>query len=249
MSKSKEIRVNALSRFMIYILGHRPDEFGLVPDRDGFLTLKELLWALHEEPGWSHVRQAHINEVLVGREKPLFQTEGNKIRTVERQWRLNLDEPFNILPKILYLAIRRKAHPHVMEKGLALWGDDRYLILSPDPDMAQRMGRRRDHKPVLLEIMASSAQGAGMLFFPFGELFLTREILPRFIAGPPVSKEVIKTRAEEKDEGEKARPYLGGGTFILDIKRDPESLRRAKGKKQKGWKEEAKKIRKRKREG
>ncbi|MBW2217849.1 MAG: hypothetical protein JRF34_11780, partial [Deltaproteobacteria bacterium] len=37
------------------------------------------------------------------------------------------------------------------------------------------------------------------------------------------------------------------GTFSLDSSRDPDLLRRAKGKKRKGWKEEARKVRKGKR--
>jgi putative RNA 2'-phosphotransferase len=36
-----------------YVLGRRPDEFGLVPDADGFVRLKDLLKALHEALGGS----------------------------------------------------------------------------------------------------------------------------------------------------------------------------------------------------
>ena len=46
--KKKQIKVDAFSRLMIYILGHGPDEFGLVPDKKGFVTYKELLQAIHE---------------------------------------------------------------------------------------------------------------------------------------------------------------------------------------------------------
>ena len=35
LHKKTQIKVTDLSRFLIYILAHRPDEFGLVPDSTG----------------------------------------------------------------------------------------------------------------------------------------------------------------------------------------------------------------------
>ena len=39
----------SLSRMLAYVLGHRPDEFGLLPDESGYVRLKDLLTALKEE--------------------------------------------------------------------------------------------------------------------------------------------------------------------------------------------------------
>ncbi len=112
--------------------------------------------------------------------------------------------------------------------------------------MAHRIGRRRDQEPVLLEIMASAAQNEGISFYSFGHLFLTYQIPARFISGPPVSKEDIKPPVREAEKEKKRKPDFEAGTFVLDINRDPDSHRRAKGKKRRGWKEETKKIRRRK---
>ena len=35
-----------LAKFIAYILGHKPDEFGLVLEKDGFVKIKEFLKAL-----------------------------------------------------------------------------------------------------------------------------------------------------------------------------------------------------------
>jgi putative RNA 2'-phosphotransferase len=228
---------------MFYILGHKPDEFGLVPDTEGFVTFKEFLWAVHEEPGWGYVRKGHINEVLLGKDRALFQPNENGIRALQRRWHLDLENPSEVTPKILFVAVRRRAHPVVMEKGLAAV-EGRYIVLSPDRGMAERIGRRRDQKPVVLEIMAASAQQAGVLFYAFGNLFLTDQVPARFINGPPVSKKDEKI-PERKREGR--APDFDAGTFALDLNRDPDPSRRTRGKKQKGWKEEARKIRRRKR--
>ncbi len=229
---------------MLYILAHKPHEFGLVPDAEGFVTYKEFLWAVHEEPGWGYVRRGHINEVLLGNDRALFQPNENGIRALERSWHLDLKNPSKSPPKILFTAVRRRAHPVVMEKGLAATGG-KYIVLSSDRDMAERIGRRRDQRPVVLEIAASTAREAGVLFYAFGHLFLTDQVPARFLKGPPISKKDGKIPERKREE--KGADFEAG-TFVLDLKRDPDPSRRVRGKKQKGWKEEARKIRRRKRQ-
>jgi len=70
---------------MAYVLGHRPDEFGLVPDAEGFVRLKDLLRALSEEPGWGYVRKSHIHEVLITCRGDAFVTEDDRIKAVQPQ--------------------------------------------------------------------------------------------------------------------------------------------------------------------
>ena len=214
------------------------------------MTYEELLQAIHEEPDWHYVRQSHVNEVLLSKDRSLFQPEDKRIRVLERQWQMDLDRPSSILPKVLYTPIRRKAHPVVMEKGLKS-AEGKHLVLSPDQEMILRIGKRRDQKPVLLEILAASAQSKGVLFYHFGSLFLCPGIPAGFITGPQVSKEVLESlrdAAEAKKEAARPKPTdFTPGTFALDPSKDPDLQRRARGKKRKGWKEEARKVRKRKR--
>jgi putative RNA 2'-phosphotransferase len=249
--RNHQIKTDSLSRFLVYILGHRPYEFGLVPDMDGFVSYKELLQAIHEEPGWHYVRQSNINEVLLGKDRSLFQPEEKRIRVLDRQWQMDLDHPSDMLPKLLFTPIRRKAHPVVMEKGLKS-AEGKHIVLSSDQDMILRIGKRRDQNPVLLEILASSAQSKGIMFYTFSDLFLCTGGIPaEYIAGPQVSKEILeglRAAAEAKKEAVRPKPAdFTPGTFPLDPSRDTDLKRRAKGKKRKGWKEEARKVRKHKR--
>ena len=243
MSRKHQIKLQDISRLMVYILGHKPYEFGLIPDVKGFVSLKELLWAMHEEPGYGYVNQGNINEVLMSEHRHLFEVSEKQIRALDKQWKMDLTDPVQSLPKLLFLGIRRKAHPVVMEKGLrALKGT--YYLLSADRDMAMRIGKRRDQQPVILEIMADKAQTEGGLFYAFGSLVLTTEIQPRYIAGPPVPKDAIHVQ-EERPKKEEKPPSFEAGTFLLDINRDTDLSRRKKGEKKKGWKEEARRFRKR----
>jgi len=246
MGKRKhQIRTDSLSRFLVYVLGHRPDEFGLVPDSEGFIPFKELVQAIHEEEGWRYVRRSHINEVLLGRDRSLFESEDERIRSAEQRWELDLHTPARFLPKILFTAVRRKAHPVVMERGLKGTGE-KLLVLSPVRDMALRIGQRRDQNPVALEILADAAREKRIFFYSFGDLFLSPEIQSRFIAGPPVPKEMLERKKEKVKPTEKTAkslPTPTPGTFTLDPSRDPDPYRKAKGKTRKGWKENARKIR------
>ena len=62
-----------------------------------------------------------------------------------------------------------------------------------------------------------------------------------------INKEMLERRGEkgkEKERPVKGPPTPTPGTFLLDPSRDPDPYRKAKGKKRKGWKENARKMRK-----
>lgn len=250
--RSHQIKVNDLGRLLFYILCHSPDEFCLVPDGEGFVPLKELIKAVNEEEGWHFVRQSHINEVLLGHDRALFEVRDNRMRSTERRWQLDLNNPADFLPPILYCPVRSKAHPSVMEKGLRS-SAGLLLVLSDEKEACLRMGRRRDHKPVVLEIMAQAASEKGIIFYPFRSLYLCFEIPSVFIAGPPVSKEILEIRRQKEEKAEKEKEVrrmalpAEPGSFILESSRDPDPLRRAKGKKRRGWKEDSRNMRRKRR--
>ena len=246
--RRQQFKVGDLARILVYILGYRPDEFGLIPDREGFVPMKELLQALHEEPAWRYVQRSHINEVLLSDNRIRFETADEKIRVSERKWAFEPEGASGVPPKILLAPVRRKAHPVVMDKGLKA-PPGRRLALTPDPAMARRIGLRRDPQPVLLEIRAEEAAKRGTTFTAFGGLFLCDEIPAPWIAGPPVPREMIERQAAGKAKKEQPEPVespFTAGTFLLEPDRDPERRRRGKGRKSRGWKEDARKMRRRK---
>ena len=70
---------------LAYVLGRRPDEFGLIPDAEGFVRIKDLLKALHEEEGWGYVNLSHLNEVLLSVPGAPFEIRENRIRCLRPQ--------------------------------------------------------------------------------------------------------------------------------------------------------------------
>ncbi len=172
--------------------------------------------------------------------------EAKQIKAVERHWHLDFDAPVPMPPKILFTPIRRKVHPIAMEKGLNAPQPKKFLVLSANKEMALRIGKRRDQKPVLLEIKAADSVDKGIKIFRFGDLYLTSHIPARFISGPFVAKEILKTRSdlEAKKTIVEHKPHdLAPGSFLLDNSSNHDLYQKAKGKKRKGWKEASRKIR------
>ena len=60
----KQTAPQQLAKFLAYVLGRHPDEFGLVPDPQGFVPIKEVLKVCAEEKDWRHVRARGLIEAL-----------------------------------------------------------------------------------------------------------------------------------------------------------------------------------------
>jgi len=105
-------KIENLSRLMVYVLGVSPDEFGLVPDREGYVDIKTFLQALHEEPNMGYVREYHVKEVLLSDRNNNFYMEGKKIRYAKNNFHvINENRDKVVTPKILFKGVKRKAYP------------------------------------------------------------------------------------------------------------------------------------------
>ena len=103
---AKQRSLEQLAKSIFYILGRNPAEFGLVPDTDGFVKIKEFLKALSEEDGLKYVRRSNINEILITLPNPPVEIRGNHIRAKHR-FAMPTNVPAQNLPKLLYTCIRR----------------------------------------------------------------------------------------------------------------------------------------------
>lgn len=212
MPKNK--KAQNLSKLLSYALGRKPGEFGLVPDADGYFKIKDVLKAICEEDGFRWVRRAHLNEILLTIPEPGFEISGNQIRPTGNT-AAALPQEAAELPKLLYTCVRRKAYPHVIEKGLTP-SHHHQIVLSSDRDLAERMGRRSDAKPVLLTVQVASASRRGVLFRSAGpNIYLASEIPPDCFRGPALPKEREKPSAEPEPAAKK-KPVTPG-SFTVDI--------------------------------
>lgn len=236
-------RRESLAKLLEYILCRRPDEFGLVLDREGRLAVKDLLRALAQEEGWGYVRRPHLAEVVNLLRPGALAMDQTHIwavqpkpadrRSIEPAWP----------PPLLYRAITAKSHEVVAAKGLQPQ-EAQELILAADPDFARRLGQRRDPQALVVIIQAQNAAKHGVEFWPYGEgLYLSGAIAPEFLQLPAAPKKPATKPAPEKRPPELPAP----GSVLLDIKGQPVKPWKEKGrKKEPVWKEAARERRRRK---
>jgi putative RNA 2'-phosphotransferase len=235
-----------LEKFIAYMLGRRPDEFGLVPEAEGWVKLKDLLKAINEEDGWRHVRRSHIDEIVLTQPAPEIDINENRVRARFRE-HLPVPHPATGPPKLLYTCIRRRAYLVVLEKGI-VGAEGEKVVLTASPDLAQRIGKRRDPHPVLLTVNVEQALTQGIALQRFGELlYLADAISSGCFTGPPLPKEK-PAAAKPPVEPERVARHEAG-TFVLDPSRfDPTSRKKEPARKhrEQDWKKERRRQRKHK---
>jgi putative RNA 2'-phosphotransferase len=214
-------KVTALGKLIIYALRHRPDEFGLVPDREGYVSLRELQQAIAEEKGWSYVRRSDIMEVAHTTARGLLDVVDNRIRVCladDSAPTINADP--TAPPALLFHATTRKRYPHILRHGLHPTASE-YVYLTTDRDLAMRRGRRRDPNPVLLEVRAREAWDMGILFYHSYPLsYLTEFVPPDVIHGPPVAAVMPDPVRLTKTIQPKVRD-ITPGSVLLDLAMGP----------------------------
>lgn len=205
------------AKVLTYVLAIRPDEFGLVPDQDGYVAIKEILQALREESDWSFIGRGHLMELMHSQERERFEIHKERIRATAPMNPLAL-EPWDPPPSRLYHGIRRRAHPVVLRHGLKP-SKGPWVIMAVQRELALRIGKRRNQDPVILEILAQEATSGGVRFYRTqGQLALAPFVPPEFLVGPALSVEEPK-RGPPKPRPKK--PVELPGSFYLDLQGPP----------------------------
>ncbi len=248
---------STLAKTLAYILIHTPGKHGLFWNPDGTMPWKELYWALQQDPSLRFVRETHFREIaFLGIPNFPVRLEGKLLRMTEGVSPPPL-VPATDVPERLHHACRRAAYLHILEKGLEASARP-LLPLFSDPDLARSVGRRRDPGAILLEILAQSAQQAGIIFFKSGDgLFLVENVPPQHLFPPKLKESLLLELAEmgrkekKKEAGdERIAPASAPGSFFLDPRHleasTPRSSRQDRKQKEKrgpDWKRAARKDR------
>ncbi len=228
MSKTRSPQY--LAKMLAYVLGRQPDEFGLIPDADGFIKIKDLLKALHEEDGWGYVSEFHLREVLLTVPAPAFEIEAHRIRAHKRLVPI-AESATERPPKLLYAHVRRRAYPWVHANGIHP-SSQAQVVLASQRDLAERLGRRIDPDAVILTVNVCAAQEHGVAFARFGAaLFLADQIPAGCFSGPPLPAEPPQEGRQPRRPGSSSDRLPTAGGFAMDIEKAaasqvPESLKR-----------------------
>lgn len=210
--------VDKLAKLLVYILGRQPDEFGLLPDENGYVKIKDLMKSLGEESGWRHVRLNQIREVIYSTGWPPIEIEDNRVRAKDRS-RLFSPEIPDTFPKLIYYPVRPRAYPALLERGLPAAASGNRIILTSDFAMAERLGRRIHPFPVIVTVNSEIARKNGATVRRFGKSMFLSDSLPLgSLSGPPLPKQQPEAKQAHRHESQVVPKTPG--SFYMDLKND-----------------------------
>ena len=155
----------AASKTMSYALRHRPEEFGLVLDNEGWVDIKTFCAALAGRKGGVSLTEEDIAQIIAGSEKKRFEISGGKIRATYGHSTENKIEFSPVVPPaVLYHGTSNRALDSIRKNGL-LPMNRQYVHLSSDVTTARKVGERHDRNPVILTVDAAKMHTDGMKFF------------------------------------------------------------------------------------
>ncbi|MBU1054042.1 MAG: RNA 2'-phosphotransferase [Proteobacteria bacterium] len=228
-------------KLISYILERKPDEFGLVPDENGYIKIKSLLFAINEDEGFKFVRRHHIHDVLSFLPESQLEINDDKIRSKYRD-NLPIQSISDTPPKLLYTCVRKKAHSFTLEKGIFPVGNNK-VVLSPVKEMALRIGKRFNQSPVVLTVNTQKALETGIIFYNSGDLYFAETIPPDCFTAPLLPKQKEEPAHAEKQK--EITPKHMPGSYILNLEIAEEEKKRTKlqrKKKEISWKKERKRM-------
>jgi len=172
------------SKFLSYVLRHKPQAIGITLDAEGWVAVDDLLTAAARN-GQSITRQ-QLEEVVATNDKKRFSfsADGQLIRanqghSVEVDLGLAAVEP----PELLYHGTVERFLDLIREKGL-LRGNRHHVHLSADRETAARVGQRRG-RPVVLVVEAGRMHAEGYPFYRSENgVWLTETVPPEYLQFP-----------------------------------------------------------------
>ena len=169
-----------LSRFLSFLLRHRPPDYPLGFDESGFIPLEELMETVNAR--FPDAEKTDVLNVIEDSDKMRFELLDGKVRaTYGHSFPVKLEHKDIPPPLHLYHGIARDLAPSLLEQGLKPRGRQ-YVHLSLSVEEALAVGKNRDPSPVILVIQAQAADAEGIRFYHSGPLFLAQEIPARFLA-------------------------------------------------------------------
>jgi putative RNA 2'-phosphotransferase len=172
-----------LSKTISYVLRHNPSDYGLEPDKEGWVELTTLVNALkYKSAEFSSLKEEDIYLMIQRSEKKRHEIYGKKIRAIYgHSSHIEIAYPENQPPAKLFHGTSERDSKIILVEGLKPLGR-RYVHLSSSIYEAFIVGKRKQNPPVILEINACNASISGVKFFLTGtNVWLSRFIPPEFI--------------------------------------------------------------------
>jgi putative RNA 2'-phosphotransferase len=176
--KSQHVKI---SKFLSYVLRHRPEAIGITLDDNGWVEVDRLLEAM--KAAGKHVNRKVLDEVVRTNDKQrfAFSDDGTKIRASQgHSIQVDLDLTPVTPPDVLYHGTATRFLDSILSAGLQS-RNRQYVHLSPDEQTALRVGQRHG-KPAILRIDARAMHVDGhTFFFSANGVWLTARVPSKYL--------------------------------------------------------------------
>lgn len=168
-----------LSKVISHALRHEPWVYELELNEEGWVEVETLIKTLKQErEEWKNLSIQDLEEMINRSSKKRYEIIGNKIRALyghSLPGKL-LKEPSEP-PEFLFHGTSRRAWEIIKSSGL-LPMNRQYIHLSSDKKTALEVGKRKDKKPLLLNIKAKKAFQKGIKFYKGNEKVWLSDYVP-----------------------------------------------------------------------
>lgn len=158
-------RIVDTSKFLSFVLRHRPDAIGLVLDSEGWAGIDALIVAAHADG--KRIDYALIEEVVATNDKQRFaiSEDGLRIRAVQGHSSAQVDIQYVAIvpPEFLYHGTASRFLVSINRQGL-IAGARHHVHLSQDEKTAIAVGARHG-MPVVLKVQAARMHAQGFAFY------------------------------------------------------------------------------------
>jgi putative RNA 2'-phosphotransferase len=174
------VSAERISKFLSYLLRHRPKEYPLSFDREGFVAWSDLFAIIEDR--FPEATEDEVLGVIRASGKQRFEFKDGKARaTYGHSFPVDLGSQPVEPPSELYYGGARDVAQSILRTGLKP-RDRQFVHLSASFEEALAVGKRRDPSPAVIVIDAQAASAAGVKFYGSGPLFLTAHVPPKFLS-------------------------------------------------------------------
>ena len=153
-----------LSKFLSLVLRHRPDDFGLQMDDQGFVLVEDIVDVIVAEDILAENVQEILQELVEEADRPRFEIVEGRIRALYgHSSRIRLDYPADEPPPLLFHGTGLQMARRIGDEGIRPAGRA-YVHLSATEEEALSVGGRHADDPVLIRIDTGQAREEGVRF-------------------------------------------------------------------------------------
>jgi len=169
-----------VSRFLSFLLRHRPKDYPLRFDPQGYVLWHDLVTLVQDR--FPEITAEEIQCLIEGADKKRFELREGKVRaTYGHSFPVDLGLESVEPPPRLYHGTARDLAEIVLREGLKPRGRQ-FVHLSASAEEALAVGSRRDPSPSVLVVDAQAAHAGGIRFYSSGPLYLCQEIPAKFLS-------------------------------------------------------------------